>query len=246
MKRFVICLFLTFIAVIALALPSSAATINLTIVLTENQGNSYSSYPFSITMDNTQFTSNGLDVELKDGETDLPAMVASDRTNYVADLSAHSSKQIQYTTGNTPGTSMPIIVGHAGYITTPDDATLEPGNNFELDISASFDTSAGENKNISYKEHALKIYVSANATIRTAFLDSSDAETVTLTSENVTPGVHILKIWGDGTDLHMQIDEGLAVTTSLGEGVQDSEYDWVWDMNDVMPYINYIKLSVAR
>ena len=60
-------------------------------------------------------STSGLDAQVVDGSA-VPAMLTNTQTLFVDSLPANGSKTIQYTTGNTPASNMPIIVGNDGSI----------------------------------------------------------------------------------------------------------------------------------
>ena len=141
---------LTIIAVVGIVsligLPVLAAAYTYQMTMVETSGNTYSSFPFISTVGNSSLVSNGymsssgLDAQVVDGSP-LPAMLTNTQTLFVDNLNANQNKTFQYTTGNTPATSMPIIVGNGGYITTSESAALEPGSNFSLICSGLVNTS---------------------------------------------------------------------------------------------------------
>ena len=122
---------LTIIAVVGIVsligLPVLAAAYTYQMTMVETSGNTYSSFPFISTVGNSSLVSNGymspsgLDTQVVDGSP-LPAMLTNTQTLFVDNLNANQNKTFQYTTGNTPATSMPIIVGNGGYITTSESA----------------------------------------------------------------------------------------------------------------------------
>ena len=159
---------LTIIAVVGIVsligLPVLAAAYTYQMTMVETSGNTYSSFPFISTVGNSSLVSNGymsssgLDTQVVDGSS-LPAMLTNTQTLFVDNLNANQNKTFQYTTGNTPATSMPIIVGNGGYITTADTAALEPANNFSIVANGYLNTTSGSNLNIVNKAQALVVNV---------------------------------------------------------------------------------------
>jgi len=87
--------------------------------------------------------SNGLDAAvIGTGGIALPTMIDSTQTLFVAPVTKSTQNGFNFTTGNTPVTSMPIIVGNSGYVTTADNAALEPGSNFSIAATGYLDTSS--------------------------------------------------------------------------------------------------------
>jgi len=87
-------------------------------------------------------------------------------------------------------------VGYNGYVTIPDAAALELGNNFEIEQYGYIDTSAGADKNLIIKTDAFRTYISA---------------TDNITSEITTTFTGTLRPSGLGDDENM--------TTVVGGGV---------------------------
>ena len=107
--------------ILLIAMPVLADAYTGQITMVESSGNSYTTMPFSFPESNATLvsggyiSSSGLDAKVVDGSA-VPTMLTSTQTLFVDNLPANGSKTIQYTTGNTPGTSMPIIVGNDGSI----------------------------------------------------------------------------------------------------------------------------------
>ena len=121
MKKIAITIFFVLAIIILIAMPVLADAYTCQITMVESSGNSYSNMPFSFPVSNSALvsgaylSSSGLDAKVVDGSA-VPTMLTSTQTLFVDNLPANGSKNIQYTTGNTPGTSMPIIVGNDGSI----------------------------------------------------------------------------------------------------------------------------------
>jgi len=129
------------IAVIVLVVPVLAYTYagTATVTVTESAGTTYANLPITMTVNNSYMAtngfmqSNGLDAAVVGtGGIALPTMIDSTQTLFVAPVTKSTQNGFNFTTGNTPVTSMPIIVGNGGYVTTADNAALEPANNFSI------------------------------------------------------------------------------------------------------------------
>ena len=123
----------------------AAYTATLTVV--ENGTSAYTQVPIKIDADVSSWVSNyfiaadGLDVQVKQGGVAVPLMLADDGL-YISDaITQGGTNNYTLSTGNTPVTSMPIILGEGGYVTTSDDASLELGDDFEIEFSGYIDTS---------------------------------------------------------------------------------------------------------
>ena len=121
MKKIAITIFFVLVIILLIAMPVLADAYTYQITMVESSGNSYSNMPFSFPVSNTALvsggylSSSGLDGKVVDGSA-VPTMITSTQTLFVDNLPASGSKTIQYTTGNTPVASMPIIVGNDGSI----------------------------------------------------------------------------------------------------------------------------------
>lgn len=111
--------------------------------------------------------SNGLDTDIS---PDKPHMIANDRLLLSTALPAFGQVNVNLTTGNTPATYMPVIVGQGGSISVIDNAAMELGNNFEIEVDGYIETSAGASKNIVYKQNAFQTTISAVSTITSTIL----------------------------------------------------------------------------
>lgn len=142
MKKRALLLALVFLFV--LAEPVLAYSMNFIVA---NTGAALTKQPVIASVNNSSLISNGLlsstglDSRVLYGATTLPHMIVDDKTIFVTDLSVSSSKTLTYSTGYSPPlSSFYIIPGYGGYITTADNATLEPVSNSQLDFSALIDT----------------------------------------------------------------------------------------------------------
>jgi len=115
--------------------------------------------------------------------TGIPFMPALNGSSiwmmYVEQITQNSSQNyILYTGGPDMGSTLYYFPDDGG-MTTADSATLELSDDFEIELSGIFDTSAGADKNLVYKEGAFSLYVSAEGVI-TAEIYGSSEETATL------------------------------------------------------------------
>jgi hypothetical protein len=157
---------LVMLLVLVVPVMASSYTGAAIVTVVESAGNSYAALPMSFTVNNSYMATNGfmqsdgLDALVQTtGGTMLPTMIDSTQTLFVAPVTKNMSNGFNFTTGNTPVASMPIIVGTGGYITVPDNAALEPANTFSIVANGYFDTTAGAGKNIINKAGAMQAYV---------------------------------------------------------------------------------------
>ena len=112
MKKKLLLVFMSIVLVLLIVSPVLAAS-SVTITVT-NTGSPYTMLPISVPMSNSGLaagnfiTASGLDVQLSGG---VPCMLTDSRTLFATPIGAGSTTPFYYTTGNTPLTSMPIIVG---------------------------------------------------------------------------------------------------------------------------------------
>ncbi len=133
---------------------ASIFTFQAPLTVFETAGTSYTQLPITVPQNNTQMVSqgwmsaSGLDVAITSaGGSPLPGMIASDRTMTVSNVAGNTSTYLYETVGNSPAaSSMPVIVGNGGSISTPDNAALELGNNFSIEMDGYYDTSSGASK----------------------------------------------------------------------------------------------------
>jgi len=188
------------LALVTLVLISSpifaAYSYYVTIQVQETNGTDYDYLPIMANVDNDHLANNGymsitgLDTRILSGSTELEHMVTDDKVLFVPpSTDGNGTSNYKYTLGNSLLSDFPIIVGDGGYITVSDDATLELGNDFEIEVSGWVDTDSGIGKNIVYKEDAFWVRVSDidDGTIESVIYDYTDPI-------DVTPGAGI---WTD-------------------------------------------------
>lgn len=187
-------------------------------------------------------SSTGLDTRVKDGSTELKHMLTNDKILFVVpSLAANTTKNLTFSSGNTPLTSFPIIVGEGGYITTTDNAALEPGDRFKLIIALYlpakdcfiFNKDDSIAELYDYSERELSVVV-------------GDYETpdYILTATSVEPGEHVIKI--DITYTESSSEEVVIYPASAGDyqNIPD-EYPDGADHHLILesytvPYDNYV------
>jgi len=137
-KGIILALFLSLL----LTVPVLAASYSATITVTESGSISYAMLPLIAPIDNQNLadlhimTSTGLDTRVLQGFTELPHMVADDKVLFALPVSASTQYPLEYTFGNTPLASFPVITGRGGYVTIADHADLELGMDFEMEFEA--------------------------------------------------------------------------------------------------------------
>jgi hypothetical protein len=185
---------------LTMGLPVLAIGYTSIITVGNAHASDYTNLPVIVTMNNTYLAANGytsasmLDVLVKEGVTTLPFMPVSDKSLVVVPtIGAGDTSGLVWTSGNAPVTYFQIITGKGGYITVPDNATIELGNNFILRWSGYIDTGAGADKDIFYKQEAFRLYVSSAGNISACILGDAD-ESIYTVSAALATGVHTITV----------------------------------------------------
>lgn len=135
-------------------------------------GTSYTNLSLIISVDNQLLISNGYlnssgtNFIVAQGSTVLQATITNDKLVVVIpSLPANSSASIDYYLGTTSAAWFPLSTGVGGYVTTLDATALELGSDFELGASGYIGASAGADKNIVFKDGAVRVYISGANTL---------------------------------------------------------------------------------
>ena len=194
MRTFYKAALLSTVVLILLATPILAFLYQAPFTITESTGTDYDMFPATVDANNTFMATNGfmeadaLDTRIETlGGSDKPHMVADDRTLGAVPVEGNSQTNLFFTTGESDLTSMNVISGWDGFVTIPDSATLEPGDDFRFEFTDTWiDTTAGTDKNLVEKQDAINIDVSAAESIRAAvpntetFTPDADAESTSV------------------------------------------------------------------
>ena len=202
------------ILLLSFAMPVMSAVYYAYLTVEEDDGNDYEELAVTCTRNITQLvmydliTSTGLDTRVLTGDGyPLPHMLAEDRIMLTTDLDAYETKTLIFYCGATSLSNFYIIPGYGGSITTPDDEDLELGHVIELLVSGYFDTSAGSDKNILYKEDAFKMNISAANTLRVAALEAGDVEQWEMHYSPFTMGSHTVYVMANGLVAYLYVDD---------------------------------------
>lgn len=235
-----LCLSVVLAAVIILALVVPALAGYYSYLITENTGTDYTQLAMNLTLDvdylvdNDYISPSGLDTRVTDASyTVLPHMLAEDKVMWVSDVEGNSATQFIFFTGQEAIDSFPTITGHGGYVTVPDNATLEPGDVYAFAIVGYVDTTAGANKSIIRKDGAVTFNVSAAGNLTFSVYGGNS-----LTASSVASGYMTIMVYCDGYELWMDIDD---VEQDCVEAcsIPDTANNWTLFENDVMPYVSY-------
>jgi len=171
-----------------IAVPVLAYTYSASITVTESDSVGYEMLPIIVTVNNTYLrdhgyiSTNGTDTRVLEASNVLHHMMADNKTLFCANISAGSQVNFDYTLGNSPLSSFPVIVGYGGYVTASDDSSIELGDNFSFEVNGWIDTDNGTNKNLIYKQNAFRLYVSENVSGNI----TAEIDFLLTTTENIT------------------------------------------------------------
>jgi len=118
-------------------------------------------------------TSGGTDIAYMPGVEDSDPWVF-----FVPSIGASESKSYLFYAGGPAMQEGFYYFPDSGGMTTADGASLELGNNFQIEQRGWIDTSAGADKNLVYKDGALRIYISADQEITATILATTSINPV--------------------------------------------------------------------
>lgn len=188
--------------------------------ITESNANGYTSQPVIATTGNTaliaagKLTASGTDAQVTQNGVPVKRLVRDTATNFIASSIAPSTNTyLQYTGGNSPE-NFAIIPADGGYITTLDNADLEPGDDFDITLTdIHVDTSSGSvDSDIFNKTDSLRCYVSAEGYLSAVITND-------ITQSN-TPSS--LDVWSGNVPKHGQrLNAFTGTITSVGFWMSD-------------------------
>ncbi len=179
--------------------------------------------PVLVTVNNSQLSTlgfigaDGLDTDVREGGTARSFMVQSVLLGVFFPTFAEGQvRMIDYRLGYTPEqTSFPVITGLGGNITVADNASIELGDNFTIELRGWIDTTQ-VGANLTNKQDAFRLYISDTGNVTAGFTGAGeyyktgddgganihstqwDAQTFTTASSQTIRGVH-LKLYRDGS-----------------------------------------------
>jgi hypothetical protein len=248
-KRILTSIVMSAIALSVIVSPILAALYSAKLTLTNGTATSYAMYPALLAMDNALLVSsnyiaaNGLNVNVTNNSVAIPTMLVDDKTLFAMPMAANTVSNPYYNVIATPNTSMPIITGLGGYVTTADDAALELGNNFLISFGGYIDATSGANKDIFYKADAFRIYISSDNHLRAAMLSGGDVEELAITY-SLLSGEHIVQVWADGQWIGISVDGDTSIILLNNNTIPDNANNIILLRNNVMPYCDYITVGV--
>jgi hypothetical protein len=201
----------SFLLVIVLLLPgvvlASTWEYYIPIKVSNNGTVDYGNFTVLVDINSTQLAelgyinSDGLDTDMQEGATSREYMVGSSKVGmFVPSLLEGQSRTYNYRLGVSPEqTGFPIIVGPGGNVTVSDDASLELGDNFTIEIDGFVDTSGGSNRTLVHKEAAFKAYVPTSGTINATIITQDTPTTTIIRPSGVGTYTEIEGIYGAPT-----------------------------------------------
>ena len=245
MKKLMIVIGLTGMLMLVAPLTALAASFQWSVQVANSTSTAYSNVPFSAPISTAAWISsnyiqsNGLDVKVMDGTTALPTEVTANGLWWAGKIGKNTTKTFTLSTGNTPATSMPIIVGSGGQITTPYTSTLDLGTVFEIDINAYLNLSV--NGTI-VQFGGFGSITTASGHIAGELDDTGGEADFVISGSGVTSGVYDITLTGDGSHYTLAVGSHTDVKPETN-GFPVSETSWIWDTNNVMPYVNSVVLT---
>lgn len=168
------------VALLVIGSPAMAYLYRSQVSIQETGGNNYAMLPLYWTQDNAFLASNGF-MSATGQDTRVQSFAGQERKRMIADnktliampVNANTQHNNYFVTGESAESSMPIITGYNGFVTTPDFPFIT--NNGTIEMSGYFDTNS-DNYTL-LKDDAFSIYTISNnviATIHSAIHNSAN------------------------------------------------------------------------
>jgi len=150
-----------------------------------------------------------------------------------------------YTGGPAMQTTIAYFPDTAG-MTVAYSASLELGNNFEVELQGYVDTTAGTDKNLVFKDLAFKIWVSGAEEVSASIYKDGGWTACVVTAADIPSEVHFIEVVADIQNLKLYIDGNLKDTEVLGGtiSVPDNANGWSFATNGSMIYVEWLKIWV--
>lgn len=177
----------------------------------------------------------------------MPAVPSGEKwCIWTAGISAYAYQNYSlYTSGTTDMEGKIRYFPTDSGMTADDAASLELGNNFEVEQAGYIDTSYLADRNLVFKDLAFKIYIVGPGVI-VASIYNVNWTTTYLVASGVTSGEHVIKVTADTVDLKLFIDGEEKDSEALGGvSVPNNANDWYFVTNGSMPYMEYHKITTS-
>jgi len=229
------------LGIVLVAVPVLAQTYYSDISLQETSGNSYSMLAVKVPLNVSNLvsqgyiSSTGLDTRVNKGTSAIPHMLAEDRLLFATSLSGNSTNPLSFTAGNSALSSFCVITGYGGYVTTPDDASIELGDDFEVELKGYVDITSGGN--LISKSSAFVVDNSADGEITATAYNTNGNSSATATG--ISSGEHTIKV-NTATDAWLSFD---------GAGGVDCGNDASLDISSAFTielWVNFNDISAPR
>ncbi len=165
---------------------------------------------------------------------------------YVDTLGSNAQKQFDLSLGGGTDfiTRHQVFVGAAG-IVTADDASMELGATYVVEIEGFINTDSGANKDLLLKTDVIRIYVSTDQEITLEIKDGVSTNTATVTG--IASGEYEVKVISDGTTALLVVEDDAGVvdannTTALT--LTDNANSWNWGTNGSVLYFERVRVTL--
>ena len=241
-------LLLVLIAVLLITISVLAYSYSASIQVIEADVASYDELSIITVINNEYLADNGyikpnaLDTRILKASTPMPWMVVTNKTLFSSDITRNTQTNFTYTLGNDDEDDFDIISGYGGYVTVTDCDDLELGDGFEIVIKGYINTDFAANKNLVNKDTAFKFYISAEDTLQAEITGGATVTAADLDSDNYT-----VMVKADGINLEIYVDDMVTPVHSqpIGVAVPNEATNWLLFQNNVMPYVEYVKIKVG-
>lgn len=230
----------------ALASVVTGAKYTGTIRVSENGTAEATMVSANFTLNTTGFIENGFasenltDMGILYGGSDVPFMPSySSNTCFLFVDSIDQGLNIDYTlySGNVTGGKYVWFPGATGLDIT-DSATLEPGDNYTIELDGYIDTTQVGDELID-RGASFEIAVSATNTISVAI-----STTEKLVATGVTPGEYRLTLSDNTTHMTLEIDD-VVVSSNTSTAIPNAgDWDVAEDGGDVIRYMEYLEVAI--
>jgi hypothetical protein len=177
----------------------------------------------------------------------MPGIGSNPWVFFVSDLDANEQKCYSFYTGGPAmqtGTGIAYFPDADGMTVSYSD-TLLLDNNFQVELQGFVDTSAGDNKNIAFKNLAFKIWVSNEEEISASIYKDGGWTACVVTTTNVPSSVLFIQVTADVQHLRLYLNGVLKDSEELnGTSVPLNENGWSFATNGSMLYLEYLQIWV--
>lgn len=213
MKKKLLAIILSIIGIM-IPIATTLALVYSATVTVNNSSTAIAEFPFLFSLNTTSLvsghyiSSTGLDTKVMSGSTELPSLLADDKLLFASPCPSGTSTY-SLLTGQTAKSAFQILTGYGGYVEVPDNADIEPGNNFAYTFSGLYLDMSQPNGTILFDkpdgaQHALVGYKSATGNI---------TATIEGTGSSSSPASGIVVSQADTGHTHAEYNNGRKFAT---------------------------------